>query len=366
MVIRLTVTTRPTIDPALTPFINAQDETASDQALQQVLIEEAEPLINSIVRSKLQTSRIYRGPENERGDLDDLCGEVIVRLVKRLLELKANPDRNPVSNLRGYVTTMTQNACDEYLRDKYPERHRLKNRLRYIVTHTNGFALWQAEDRRWVCGFVEWRASGVRPAISGTPDRLLNGVDDFTAQALGGRDAAGTIPGDLIASIFDRIGSPVEFDDLVAVVAQLWGIKDRLWYGEDKSDDTDSFDDSAFDPRPELEAAIDRRRRLQRVWTEICELSSRQRAALLLSLRDQQGRSVLTLLPVAGIATIRQIAGALDLRAEQLLNIWDDLPLEDSKIGRQLGATAQQVVNLRKSARERLARRTQAAQGIKN
>src|SRR5215471_18825518 len=366
MVIRLTVATRQTVDPALIPFISAGDEAASDQALRQVLIEEAEPLINSIVRSKLQTSHIYRGPENERGDLDDLCGDVIVRLVKRLLDLKANPERNPVSNLRGYVTTMTQNACDEYLRYKYPERHRLKNRLRYVVTHTNGFALWEAEDRRWVCGFAQWRASGVKPAISGTPDRLSNGVDYFTAQALAGRNAAGSIPGDLVAAIFDRIGCPVEFDDLVAVVAQLWGIKDRLWYGEDKSDDADSLDDSAFDPRPELEAAIDRRRRLQRVWTEICELSSRQRAALLLSLRDPQGRSVLTLLPVAGIATIRQVARALDLQAEQLLDIWDDLPLEDSKIGLQLGATAQQVVNLRKSARERLARRTQAAQGIKN
>jgi len=361
MVIRLTVATRQTVDPALIPFISAGDEATSDQALRQVLVEEAEPLINSIVRSKLQTSHIYRGPENERGDLDDLCGDVIVRLVKRLLDLKANPERNPVSNLRGYVTTMTQNACDEYLRYKYPERHRLKNRLRYIVTHTKGFALWETEDRRWVCGFAQWRSSGVKPAISATPDRLLKGIDDFITEALGDQDGARTLPGDLVAAIFDRAGCPVEFDDLVGVIAQLWGIKDRLWYGEDESDENESLDDRAVDPRPDLEAAIDRRRRLQHVWAEICELPSRQRTALLLSLRDQQGRSVLTLLPVAGIATISQVAGALDLQAEQLLDIWDDLPLEDSKIGLQLGATAQQVVNLRKSARERLARRTQAA-----
>jgi hypothetical protein len=77
-----------------------------------------------------------------------------------------------------------------------------------------------------------------------------------------------------------------------------------------------------------------------------------------LSLRDQQGRSVLALLPVAGIAGIRQIAEALDIDAERLLEIWEELPLEDSKIGRQLSVTSQQVVNLRKSARERLARRT--------
>src|SRR5215471_6862725 len=182
MVIRLTVATRQTVDPALIPFISAGDEAASDQALRQVLIEEAEPLINSIVRSKLQTSHIYRGPENERGDLDDLCGEVIVRLVKRLLDLKANPERNPVSNLRGYVTTMAQHACDEYLRYKYPERHRLKNRLRYMVTHIRGLELWETDDRRWVCGFSEWRTAGLHPPGGWSPDRLLDGTDGFRSQ----------------------------------------------------------------------------------------------------------------------------------------------------------------------------------------
>jgi hypothetical protein len=187
---------------------------------------------------------------------------------------------------------------------------------------------------------------------------LLNGIDDFRARALPGADATQVDPGDLLKAIFDRIGGPIDFDDLVSVVADLWRIKDHLRRMKRESDQLEALPDHSFDPRPDLEGAIDRRRHLLHVWAEICQLSSRQRAALLLSLRDQQGRSVLALLPVAGIAGIRQIAEALDIDAERLLEIWEELPLEDSKIGRQLSVTSQQVVNLRKSARERLARRT--------
>jgi hypothetical protein len=45
------------------------------------------------------------------------------------------------------------------------------------------------------------------------------------------------------------------------------------------------------------------------------------------------------------------------MTAEGLAGLWNDLPLEDSKIGELLGLTRQQVINARKSGRERLARR---------
>ena len=357
MVTRLTVTTRQTTDPLLASFINAPDEATSDHLLRQIIVEEAEPLISNIVRSRLQTSPIFSGTENEEGDVDDVCGEVILRLVKRLCKLKAEPDRDAIANLRAYVTTMAYNACDGYLRDKYPERHRLKNRLRYMVTHIKGLGLWETDDRRWVCGFTRWQGAQFNAPIGRTPDRLLSGIDDFKAQSILDADAATINPADLLIAIFSRVGAPVEFDDLVSIVAELWGIKDRPRH-PDSEPDQRNLSAGSFDPRPDIEGGIDRRNQLRQVRSEICQLPVRQRAALLLNLRDQQGRGLLTLLPVAGIAGLRRIAEALEIDVERLLEMWDELPLEDSKIGRLLGSTPQQVVNLRKSARERLARRT--------
>jgi hypothetical protein len=48
---------------------------------------------------------------------------------------------------------------------------------------------------------------------------------------------------------------------------------------------------------------------------------------------------------------------ALEMREEQLAELWNDLPLEDSKIAELLQQTRQQIINARHSARRRLARR---------
>jgi hypothetical protein len=42
---------------------------------------------------------------------------------------------------------------------------------------------------------------------------------------------------------------------------------------------------------------------------------------------------------------------------EEFAEIWNHLPLDDNRIAEILNLTRQQVINLRKSARERLARR---------
>lgn len=105
------------------------------------------------------------------------------------------------------------------------------------------------------------------------------------------------------------------------------------------------------------EAALDRRTWLTRLWAEIRELPLPQRIALLFHIRSEEGTSALFLLPVTGIAGIRQIAEMLGMAAEELGALWNRLPLDDLTTAARLGLTRQQVINLRKSARERLARR---------
>ena len=90
---------------------------------------------------------------------------------------------------------------------------------------------------------------------------------------------------------------------------------------------------------------------------EICQLPRRQRVALLLNLRNPQGINIITLLPVTSIATFEQIAQTLEIPAGEFETLWADLPLDDLSIATYLGATRQQVINLRKTARERLLRR---------
>lgn len=87
------------------------------------------------------------------------------------------------------------------------------------------------------------------------------------------------------------------------------------------------------------------------------QLPRNQRAALLLNLKETSGFGCITLFPVTGIATFRELADALEMSAESFAELWNELPLEDAKIAELLGLTRQQVINARKSGRERLTRR---------
>ena len=105
------------------------------------------------------------------------------------------------------------------------------------------------------------------------------------------------------------------------------------------------------------------RQSLEAIWHEVLELPERQRAALLLNLRDASGQGVIELLPATGIASLRQLATATGMTAAALAGIWNRLPLDDQAISELLRITRQQVINLRKSARDRLSRRMHKAAG---
>ncbi|HEX2272049.1 MAG TPA: hypothetical protein VHH35_21080 [Pyrinomonadaceae bacterium] len=110
-------------------------------------------------------------------------------------------------------------------------------------------------------------------------------------------------------------------------------------------------------PAPSFETTFELQRNLKILWREICQLPRRQRVALLLNFRDPHGQELISLLPYTRAATIEQIATALEFPLDQFLRLWNELPLEDLAIAGLLGGTRQQVINLRKCARERLDRR---------
>ena len=152
-------------------------------------------------------------------------------------------------------------------------------------------------------------------------------------------------------------------DDLVKTVAELQGIKDNPVVSGSADDRDANAPERLPDAHANVASEVERRMYLQRLWAEIVQLPLRQRIALLLNLRDEQ-EGVLALLPLMGLASIRQLAETLAIPFENFARLWNDLPLEDSFIAEHLSATRQQVINLRKSARARLARRMRAFEEV--
>lgn len=326
------------IDALLEPLLTATTDEHADELLSQLIAGHAEPVIKGVIRFKL---RFNSYQETQRAEADDIHQDVVLQLVTQLQRFRKLPATHPITDVRGMAAIIAHRTCARWMRRQFPERHALKNRLHYLLTRQRGFALWD-ENAKPVAGFAVWQQQ------KKTVVRNVIDVEKLPAHIRKTQELAETV-----ASLFDYAGGPIEFDELVTAVAAIQGISDQPV--ESLADEDGGFDPATPDPDPAWR--IEKKMFLQRLWEELTQLPVNQRAALLLNLKDASGFGCITLFPAIGIATIRQLAAALELPAERLAELWNELPIEDSRIAELIGLTRQQVINARKSGRERLARR---------
>lgn len=337
-------------------FLQETDQGQSEALLALLIYRHAQPVIRNIIRGKLRVSFSESDGSQSNQDALDVENDVHTLLLTQLRAIKARPDANSINNFSSYVAAVTYNACYRYLRKKYPQRTRLKNRVRYLLTNNKAFALWETREREWFGGFALWSDHNRRPAQASLLQQLRDNPEAIKGQGLPAGEVVGPTPNACtLTAIFKLADGPVELDLLVTIVGELYDIKDEI--AQAQAGDEDDRGLPQIPDGSDLSAEIEQRHYLRKLWAEICQLPPRQRAALLLNLRDFQGRGVVALFPLTGVASMRQIAAALEMPAETFTRLWNDLPLEDAVIGEQLQITRQQVVNLRKCARERLARR---------
>jgi len=349
-------------DLLLRLFLDAPDGPSSEHLLAR-LVEEIMPLVREIVGYKLRASLSRASSAIDAQESEDVCSEALVQLLARLADLKSDLSSPRIRNFRSYAAVAAYHACAEHLRRRYPQRYSLKHKLRYVLTHQPGLALWETEGGAWVGGLFIWQQQWHTPPIE-LMSRLSELRDNprsfLQAARLHEAARALSLPG-LLPALFQWVAQPVELDDLVSIVAEILGVKDQTsWRAADRDEVWPTLERRP-DGRRDAATELEQRLYLERLWGEVEQMSPRHVAALLLNLRDGQGGSALDLFLFTGVATFKQIAGALALTEESLAEVWNHLPLDDAAIAGRLNLMRQQVVNLRKSARERLARRLNAA-----
>ena len=289
-----------------------------------------------------------------------MTADVLARVVARLVDLRSGHDIEPIVNFSGYVAVAAYNGWHHFLRTCFPERARLKNRVRYIASRHPPLATWADADGRMVCGLRAWHG---RPRSSSAAQRLRGVVDDagsFARQAGLPDDWRSAGEASLAVWALTFAGGPVNIDELVQTIGGALGIAESRQVDAGAQRDAQTVMDAIPDSAPSPLTTLAEREQLQILWSEIQTLPVRQRTALLLNLRDPDGRGVIGLLPLTGTARLRQIAEALEMPPEELARLWRDLPLDDAAIAARLSVTRQQVINFRKCARERLAGRQPA------
>lgn len=312
-------------DPRLEPLLRSPEDAREAEIAR--LIAQVAPLIDGILTRQGRRSPFLRQ------DAGDIAAVVHFRLLLKLRGLSSSAD-DAVHDFERYVAGLTYNAIHDHLRAAFPARARLKNRIRYILMRDPRLARW-AVHGELVAGLAPFQGQEL------TTDALLAPHEVTPAMLDASR------PGDALAAMLRAMGGPVPLETLIDLAARLWNVNDvRMPMG-------DVPGDREFAAAPPAEQQTD----LHALWREIRALRPMQRKALLLNLRAPESVDLIAVFVRTGVASWNEMADALEQTSAGLAAIWNDLPFDDTAIAQLLGITRQQVINLRKSARERLARR---------
>jgi len=325
------------VDSLLVPFCEAPDGPEAERALSEVLEREVEPVVASILRSR----RYFRPADDLH--LEDVRSQIRVRIIDRLWSLRSRTGTEAIRDLHSYVASTTFHACDQHIRERKPDRHHFRDRLRRLMGR-EPLALWKLPDGRWLAGLAVWRGEApARVAVLGdTPRPAALDAIDFERR-----------PVEFLTRLFDLVGSPVELDDVVNWLTRVEGLAAR------RAVDSEEIKDLPA-PHPDPEAQAVARSFLEKFWQEVCQLPLAQRRVYVLTFEEPH--------LLIGLTTLRQTAEALDMHSLELSRLWPLLPLDDRAVAEmierswQQSLTRQQVINLRQAARQRLARRLPLAE----
>lgn len=327
----------PTLDPVLVDFMAAPSGRELEAARIVLLRDQAGPVIEATLR------RRSRGPHTSVEDFEDVSSAALERVVRALQALRASRGTAVISRFDAYCAACARTAWLDFQRARAPERVRLMHQLRYLLEGPSA-------DRRFV-----WREDAAgegMAALAGaedaaTPETLarLQSAPAATIQDwLGAQTDPANLP---LATLLERVLRQAEgalpFELLLEAVAAARKVTDQpsalAWAREEPADAT-------FTPRESAEW----RDHLRWLWTALGRLSLRQRTAFLLH------SLVSADFEAEGIASLRQMAALLEIPAEEFVRLWAEIPLEDRRIAARLGLERQQIINLRRIARDHLGR----------
>ena len=353
-------------DALILPYLQAKDAEEARRLLGELVSQQADPIIKSVIARQTRTDAGRRAAAGRRQEAEAIQGEIVVQLVARLEALRGGDGSEsdaPIADLRGYVAGLALQNCESWLRRLFPRRARLRNRLRYLLGHDARFRLQAEAGEGWLCGLAGRdrgslrNAGGQAPLTDPSATAGATGTSESPQARTGSPDPSPSEQAALALDLLARAGRPVSLDFLVDAVARSSGLDETAERRPTGGNDSDQAASRPPAARTVPEPSRDPRDQARRIWEGILALPPLQRSVLLLNLRDASGSGLVGVFPVTGIAGIRRIAIAIGMLPERFAELWKDLPLDDGAIAARLRLSRSQVLELRQAARRRLARR---------
>lgn len=224
-------------------YLAADDEHQARLLLERLIQEHADPVVKAVVRRKMgvhldytrrldqvASDGIQAGPKRSvELDAEDVHASSVLNLLEHLWALRGSGQADDtIQDFRAYVGRISLNAFAMHMRQRFPERHRLRRKLWYLTKNhspVSGFALWQGQDSdEQIYGFRDWEGRPTK--FTGNYQRWQQDPSEFQAEALAGRDPRGLSFPKLVAQILNWVEAPMNMDDMVNGLVQLLGVRE--------------------------------------------------------------------------------------------------------------------------------------------
>lgn len=322
------------MDASLLTNLNPTNETEQEQFLSELLLQEAAPLIRKVLRQRLGLFVNHLGANPQQPDAENLYQDILTRLLQLSQNWLADAENNAIHNYRNLVITIATNACHDYLRVKSPNRARLKNKLRELFIRHQDFKIWQGTAHEQLCGFTVWEGQAKSSTAMEQIRKWQIFPDSFTATDC---DLQTMSFPKLIAAILQQADGPVELEALTKLLTTLLRTVDHPTASIEQEQEETEW--QPIDPASNAELRLEGRATLQLLWNEIRQLPAQQRAAVCLSMTDQNGNDLFTILLEAEALTWTQLASDLDLSRSEFIELLRQLPMDNAGVANYLGTT---------------------------
>src|ERR1051325_2017317 len=337
------------MDQLLQPYLKATSDFETQHQLEELLLHVV-PLVRQTLRRTLGLYVNQHGKNARNQDAEDLYQDIMTKLVQTLHNLRSHSTKTEIRDFKQYVRRVASNACNDVLREKSPARARLKNNLRYLLTHHQDFAFWKTEGET-LSGFALWRdtikSMSSEKQLANFDERLA----DFRERRFPGQNIQEVPLTRIVAELFQWIGVPVELDALVQIIATILDVQD---HPVESVDDETQVETAIAQNTLIISSRVEEQSLLRSLWQALKELSVEQRDVFCLGFEDESGRDFFTVVLEAEVVNFGELVHELGRSAETIMRLWSQMPMDDDAIAMELKTKRKQVQKWRFRALRRL------------
>lgn len=332
-------------DDLLAGFLAAGDDIVAENEGCRLFKETVIPKIKMTLTSHSTLS------SSEKDEISSDTQTKIWGKLRRLrLSVQTDGSLKPIKNLTAFISTVTENCRKDFILSKNPEWRRICNRLKRLSDEPEtDWKIFKDDEENKIIGWkhLENKKSNIETEKIAEMIRekyerhlflkiqeLVPIILETAEGALAKNDVIKIILEVTETARFEEVGMPEEAREIVNFDENEYVLQER------------------------------HQKTLRLIWNEIIKFPPNQRKVLLLGLRESAKVEAITLFLQKRIATIEEIAVALDLSLAEFSSLFARLPLSSREIADFLGIEAegktskeQRVDNLRKAGRKLLNRK---------